>query len=72
MELTPDIPTKELIKKIVDWREQFVDDINNNYAGSKYTESVVAAAMIKSLVDDVQILMAWVEILARKVDKANL
>lgn len=62
------IPIKVLIEKIQNWRLQMVDDVNTNYAGRSYTDSVVAAAQIKSLTDDVQVLMQWVEILARKMD----
>lgn len=67
MKLNKDISTEELEKKIADWRLSMVEDINNNFRGKSYLQADVAAASIKSLVDDVHVLMQWVEILAKKV-----
>lgn len=61
------IPTKDLEFKVANWRKDFVDSINREFAGKNYTDAVVAAAMITSLVDDVHVLLQWVETLACKV-----
>lgn len=61
------ITSKQLAEKIANWQQQFVDDINQNYLNKNYTDAIVAAAMINSLVKDVQVLMQWCETIAHKL-----
>ena len=58
---------QELEKKLQEWHSGFTEDINNNFIGRSYLDNTVAAAAIRGLVSDMNLVLGCLRVLTAKV-----
>ena len=64
-----EVETSVLKERIKNWREEYVDHINQNIAVHSLLDQRVVAHFIDGQRNDTQILMQWCEVLAHKIEK---
>jgi len=64
-----EIPTKEILAKVKEWRESMVEDFNSNIVGNSFLDNTVAARYLTGNANDVRVMMQWIETLTYKIEQ---
>ena len=64
-----EVPTKEMLAKVKEWRESMVVDFNSNIVGNSFLDNTVTARYLKGNANDVRVMMQWIETLTYKIEQ---
>jgi len=64
-----EVPTKEMLAKVKEWRESMVEDHNNGFVGRSFLDNTVVARYLNGNANDIRVMMQWIETLTHKIEQ---